>query len=92
MLFLRLIKESFISAFGSLRSNKLRTLLSLFGITIGIFAITSVFTAIDALEGGIKQSIDKLGNNMVYVQKWPWLFGGNYPWWKYIPRKIPQLE
>lgn len=44
MLFARLIFESFSFAGNSLRSSKLRTFLSVLGITIGIFAIISVFT------------------------------------------------
>lgn len=66
--------------------NKLRTFLSLLGITIGIFAIISVFTAVDGMEADVKGSIESLGSNVVYVQKWPWEFGGDYPWWKYWQR------
>lgn len=86
------MKESFLAAISSLVVNKLRTFLSLTGITIGIFAIISVFTVIDALEKNIKESIATLGDNMVYVQKWPWSFGGDYPWWKYMKRPVPRLE
>ncbi|MBN1986795.1 MAG: ABC transporter permease, partial [Prolixibacteraceae bacterium] len=95
MLFLRLIFESFSFAFGSLKANKLRTLLSLLGITIGIFAIISVFTVIDSLERFIKQSLNSLGSDMVYVQKWPWTppeGETEYPWWKYLNRPSPTLE
>jgi putative ABC transport system permease protein len=60
--------------------NKLRTFLSLFGITIGIFSIISVFTVFDWLEGSIRTSISTLGDNVIYVQKWPWSFG-NFAWW-----------
>ena len=72
MLRIRLVAESFTFAVNSLRVNKLRTVLSLLGITIGIFAIISVFTVIDSLEKYIRTSLNALGNNMVYVQKWPW--------------------
>ena len=70
MLLARLIYESFSFAGNSLRANKLRTFLSLLGITIGIFAIISVFTVIDSLESYIRKSLDTLGNNVVYVEKW----------------------
>jgi len=92
MIFLHLLKESLYFAFNSLIVNKLRTFLSLLGITIGIFAIISVFTVIDSLENSIRDSIAKLGNNVVYVQKWPWAMGGNYPWWKYMNRPVPKLK
>ncbi len=89
MLFV-LLKESLLFAWQSLIANKLRSFLSLLGITIGIFAIILVFTIVDSLENNIRGSIQTLGNNVVYVQKWPWLFGPDYPWWKYINRPTPQ--
>jgi putative ABC transport system permease protein len=92
MIFLYLLKESLAFAINSLILNKLRTFLSLLGITIGIFAIITVFTVIDALENSIRENISKLGSNTVYVQKWPWSMGGEYPWWKYLNRPIPKLS
>ena len=92
MIFLHLLKESIFFAFNSLIINRLRTFLSLLGITIGIFAIISVFTVIDSLEVSIRNSIAKLGDNVVYVQKWPWAGGHNYPWWKYLNRPAPKLK
>lgn len=89
MLFV-LLKESLLFAWQSLVSNKLRSFLSLLGITIGIFAIILVFTIVDGLENNIRGSIQSLGNNVVYIQKWPWTFGPEYPWWKYINRPTPQ--
>ena len=64
-------------AFHALRANKLRTFLSLLGISIGIFAIISVFTVVDAMEDNVHKSVESLGENTVYVQKWPWAFGGD---------------
>lgn len=94
MLLVRLIFESFSFAFNSLKANKLRTFLSLLGITIGIFAIISVFTVIDSLERYIRESLDALGTNMVYIQKWPWTppeGETEYPWWKYLNRPVPEI-
>jgi len=95
MLLIRLILESFSFAFGSLMGNKLRTFLSLLGITIGIFAIISVFTVIDSLESYIRNNLNSLGNNMVYIQKRPWTVPKGeteYPWWKYQNRPVPTME
>ncbi len=95
MLLIRLTYESLSFAFNSLRANKLRTLLSLLGITIGIFAIISVFTVIDSLERGIRESLSGLGSNMIYVAKWPWTppeGETEYPWWRYMNRPSPELE
>ncbi|NBG64728.1 ABC transporter permease [Acidiluteibacter ferrifornacis] len=89
MLILKLLKESFSFAINALIVNKLRTFLSLLGITIGIFAIISVYTMVDALEKGIKDSIASLGDNVVYVMKWPWSFDPDQPWWEYMQRPQP---
>ncbi len=80
------LKEAASLTWGFLRANKLRSLLSMLGVTIGIFAIVTVLTATYSLERNIRDSIDKLGNNIVYVQKWPWAFGGSYKWWEYMNR------
>jgi putative ABC transport system permease protein len=92
MLFIRLFFESLGSALRALVENKLRTFLSLLGIVIGIFSIISVFTMVDALNKKISDSVASLGDNIIYVQKWPWEFGGDYPWWKYMSRPLPKLE
>jgi len=87
--------ESFSFAYNSLQGNKLRTFLSLLGITIGIFAIISVFTVIDSLEHYIRNSLNSLGSNMVYIQKWPWAppeGESEYPWWKYMNRPVPTMQ
>ncbi len=90
--FIKLIKESVVFAFTSILANKLRTLLTLLGITIGIFSIISVFSVVDALERQIRSSIESLGNNVVYVEKWPWAFGGEYQWWRYMNRPTVRLD
>lgn len=92
MLFLKLFRESFIFAFDALRQNKMRTFLSLLGITIGIFTIITVFAAVDTFRGNLQSSVDKLGSKTIYIQKWPWIFGGGYPWWKYMQRPQPSIR
>ena len=92
MLVPRLIYESLLSAWDALRSNPLRTTLSLLGVTIGIFAIIAVFTLIDSLERSIRDSLDFLGDQVIRVEKWPWIFEDNYPWWKYVNRPQPTLN
>jgi putative ABC transport system permease protein len=92
LIYLRLIRESILFAIHALRVNKLRTFLSLLGITIGIFTIILVFTVVDSLEKNVKSSIQSLGENVVFVQKWPWTFGSEYPWWKYMKRPLPTFQ
>lgn len=92
ILILRLIRESYLFAFQAIRVNKVRTILSLLGITIGIFCVISVFTVFDSMENAIRKSIASLGSNVLYVQKWPWSMGGDYPWWKYWQRPECSLD
>ncbi len=89
-MFARLFKEGFIFALNSIFVNKLRTFLSLFGITIGIFSIISVFTALDWMANSVRESIATLGDNVVYVEKFPWSFDNNLAWWDII--KWPQIS
>jgi putative ABC transport system permease protein len=92
-LYLRLFIESMRMAYGSLVSNKLRSFLSVLGITIGIFLVILVFTLVDSLETNIKQSVQSLGKNVIYIDKWEWSGGGStYPWWKYLNRPDAKLD
>lgn len=89
-----ILRESFQFAFKTIIVNKLRTFLSLLGITIGIFAIISVFTILDSLEDNVRESLASLGNNVIYIQKWPWAPepGQEYAWWKYWNRPLPSIR
>ena len=57
LVYLRLLKESFSFALNALRNNKLRTFLSLLGVTVGIFSIIAVLAAVDSLDKTINFSI-----------------------------------
>ncbi len=92
MKFLKLFRESVLFAFDALTQNKLRTMLSLLGVTIGIFTIIAVSSAVDTLRDNLQKSVDKLGSNSIYIQKWPWLFQSDYPWWKFIQRPVPNMR
>ncbi|MCX6172496.1 MAG: ABC transporter permease [Flavobacterium sp.] len=67
LFYLRLLKESFAFAMNALRNNKLRTLLSLLGVTIGIFSIIAVLAAVDSLDRKIKSDLMTLDKNTIYV-------------------------
>jgi len=86
-LFLWFASASF--ALNSLKANKLRTLLSLLGMVIGIFLIIFIGAAVDALKKNINDSISRLGDEVIFVHKWPWEGGFNYPFWKYLMRPQP---
>lgn len=85
-IYIQLMFESFRFAWEALRSNLLRTILSLLGVTVGIFAIIAVFVLVDSMEKNVKDNLAFLGDRTMYVQKWPFGFGGQYPWWKYVNR------
>lgn len=69
----------------------MRTVLSLLGVTIGIFAIITVLTLVDSLEKNIKDSLNFIGSGVIYVEKWPWLADndGQYKWWEFWRRPTP---
>ena len=92
MILLRIFLESFRFAWHAIVSNKLRTFLSLLGVTIGILAVITVFTIVDSLEKNVRDSINKLGSDVIYIQKWPWgaSDGGEYKWWDFMSR--PEVE
>lgn len=87
---LNILWNSFRMAMLELKVHKLRSLLSLFGIAIGIFCIIGVLSTISSLEHYIKSNIDQLGRSTIYIQKIPWgPHNENTPWWKY--QKRPEL-
>lgn len=90
--FLEIIWSSLKIALQEFRSNKLRTFLSLFGVTIGIFCIISVLSTVGSLEQAIQKDIKSLGSNTVYIDKWEYSGGDDYPWWKYVKRPQPKQE
>ena len=89
---LKIIKESIVQAFQQLVGNKLRTFLSLLGITIGIFCIIAVLSAVDSLEDNVRGSFDKLGDDVVYIEKQPWDEDPGQSWWKYFRRPRPNYK
>ena len=81
LVYLRLLKESFRFALNALRNNKLRTLLSLLGVTIGIFSIIAVLAAVDSLDRKIKKDLSSLDKNTIYLMRFS--FGpSEIPQWK----------
>lgn len=88
----RIILECFRQAWQSLLSNKLRSFLSLLGITIGIFSIIGVLSAVDSLKDNIVSSFDALGQDVIYVNRFSWTEDpmGNY--WKWMRNPQPSYK
>ena len=92
---LSILWNSFKMALQELKVNKLRTFLSLFGITIGIFCIIGVLATIDSLKSKISNDLSGLGSNSIFIDKWDYNGGPEYPWWKFVKRpsmKISEME
>src|SRR5215207_3823165 len=90
---LEIVTSSFKMALQELWKNKLRTFLSLFGVTIGIFCIIGVLATVNSLEYNIQNQIKSLGTNTIYLDKWEYVMGkADYPWWKYQNRPTPKHE
>src|SRR5436190_17075144 len=87
---IEIIVSSFKMAMQELWKNKLRTFLSLFGITIGIFCIIGVLATVNSLQRNVQNDIKSLGNNTVFVDKWD--YSGQIPWWKLSNRPTPKLS
>jgi putative ABC transport system permease protein len=92
----KLLGESFSFAYTSVKANKLRTFLSLLGITIGIFSIISIYTMVDALEANVRLGLESFGSNVIYIQRFPWTMeeedGGVYKWWEFRQRPSIKYE
>lgn len=83
----QIVVTSIIQAFHELKANKLRTFLSLLGVTIGIFCIIAVLTVLDSMKNNIKNEMSALGSDVIYVGRWPWMDeGGEYKWWEFWRR------
>jgi putative ABC transport system permease protein len=82
--------ESFRIALTQIRANKMRSILTALGVIIGIVAVTLMGTAIRGIDTGFQNSLAMLGEDVLYVQKWPW--GGVEDWWNYAnrPNLVPR--
>lgn len=87
--FLKIFFESAAQAVQQLTANKLRSFLSLLGITIGIFCIVGVQSAVDSLEANIRNSLQRLGSDVLYIQVMPWNEDPGQNFWKYQRRPQP---
>lgn len=91
MNFIQFWWESIAFALKAIRGHKLRTFLTTLGVAIGIFAITAVYTMVYSLQYNVNKSVSSLGNEVMYIHKWPWADNSN-SWWKYINRPKVSLK
>jgi putative ABC transport system permease protein len=86
------IKESVQMAVSAIRANKLRSILTLLGIAVGVFSIISVMTAMRALQNSIESGLTVLGAHTFQVQKFPAIQMGHATWRQYRTRKNIDYE
>lgn len=90
---LNILASSFRLTMQELMVNKLRTSLSLIGISFGIFCIIGVLATVNSLEMNIQNQIKSLGTNTIYIDKWQYFTSGaDYPWWKFVNRPSPSFN
>lgn len=85
-----ILSSGVTTVLGELKLNKLRTFLSLFGITIGIFCIIGILAIIDSYRTYVQNSLKSLTYKVIWVDKYDYSDGQNsdYPWWKYVKRPV----
>jgi putative ABC transport system permease protein len=90
---LNILSTSFRLTMQELIVNKLRTSLSLVGISFGIFCIIGVLATVNSLKTNVQNQINSLGSNTIYIDKWEYFHNGpDYPWWKFVNRPEPKFE
>lgn len=82
--------ESVRIARAQIRANKMRSVLTALGVIIGIVAVTLMGTAIKGIDLGFERSLAMLGDDVLYVQKWPW--HNVEDWWNYENRPMIRPE
>ncbi|HEV7428584.1 MAG TPA: ABC transporter permease [Thermoanaerobaculia bacterium] len=63
--------EIFRMALGSLRTNRLRSALTMLGVAIGVFSVIGVMTALSVIQGSIESGLSFLGSNIFQFAKYP---------------------
>ncbi|HEY2614092.1 MAG TPA: ABC transporter permease [Chthoniobacterales bacterium] len=84
------LTESWRIALSQTRANKTRSMLTALGVIIGIVAVTLMGTAIAGIQIGFDKSMSVFGDDVLYVEKWPWKQVDD--WWNYRDRKHIRTE
>ena len=91
-IFFKIFWEGIIQAVQQLVTNRLRTFLSLLGITIGILCVISVLSAVSSLEHNIRGSFEQLGDDVIYVNRFNWGENPRENWFKIMRRPEPSYD
>jgi putative ABC transport system permease protein len=88
--FLFELRESMMIALRAIRANKIRSILTMLGIVIGVFSVTVMSTAIKGIDTSFQNGISALGTDVLYLDKWPWF--SNEDWWRIRNRRNITME
>ena len=64
------IQEGIKLALEAIRANKFRSLMTIIGVMIGVGAVILINTIMDGFNEYVEASIDKIGSNVMYINKW----------------------
>ncbi|MCA2005330.1 MAG: ABC transporter permease, partial [Ignavibacterium sp.] len=83
-------KEGMMIALRAIASNKIRAMLTMLGIFIGVTVVVTMSTAITGIDNSFQKGISSLGSDVLYIDKWAWF--SNVEWWKMRNRKNITME
>ncbi|WP_114936602.1 ABC transporter permease [Mucilaginibacter endophyticus] len=92
MIFVRMLAAAFTRAFQNLKQSGMKSLLSILGVSIGIFMLIMIFSIVDHMKGSLQRSVDKFGTSVTYIEKYPWEFTDDVPWWRYLNRPVVKMS
>jgi putative ABC transport system permease protein len=84
------VYESFRIALDQIRAHRMRSILTALGVIIGIIAVTLMGSAIGGIEIGFERSLSVIGDDILYVEKWPWQHVDD--WWNFRNRRRIQMH
>jgi putative ABC transport system permease protein len=88
--FLIELTDSIGIASSVIRAHKMRSALTALGVIIGIIAVTLMGSAIGGIETGFERSLAVIGDDILYVEKWPWRHVDD--WWNYRNRRVMDVR
>lgn len=87
---MQIAADSASFALSGLKTDRFRTILSLSGVSIGIFSVVAVFTLVDSLQESLNEGLRQFGSDVVFVERIPLEPDlnetGIFKWWEYISR------
>lgn len=84
------LREGLTIAWWAIRANKIRAILTMLGIFIGVTAVVLMSTAIKGIDNSLQQGVSSLGSDVLYIDKWAWF--SNEEWWRMRNRRNIEMN